>query len=218
MYYTYTNPFYVDNKNQVILFTVILAHTGSSSGVGSEKIVKAVTWNIAAINNNPFEYWITNDDESYNKIMKSVSEYIENPGHITCIHKHIYIHAYSICNITVHTYIHIYIQHQCIYIRTSWLWLYVCMYVWLYGCMVVCMYGCIYMYVCKYVCKYASYCPCFLLLRVAVPSVCLSVSVCFESRREGRGGAGGVHGGHVPRPGAGSAGPGGRRRLGRRRR
>eukprot|EP01035_Chromulina_nebulosa_P030834 gene30834-41019_t len=50
-----------------------------SSQVASEKIIKAVTWNIAAINNNPFEYWITNDDESYNQIMKSVSAYIENP-------------------------------------------------------------------------------------------------------------------------------------------
>lgn len=44
------------------------------------KYVKAVTWNIAAINNNPFEYWITNEDGAYNKIMKSVSAYIENPG------------------------------------------------------------------------------------------------------------------------------------------
>ena len=56
--------------------------TVGSSQVASEKIIKAVTWNIAAINNNPFEYCIKNDDESYNQIMKSVSAYIENPGFI----------------------------------------------------------------------------------------------------------------------------------------
>ena len=34
--------------------------------------VKALTWNIAAINNNPFEYWITADDPSYNQLMGKV--------------------------------------------------------------------------------------------------------------------------------------------------
>jgi len=42
--------------------------------------IKAITWNIAAINNNPFEYWITNEDPTYNDIMKHVSEFIESPG------------------------------------------------------------------------------------------------------------------------------------------
>jgi hypothetical protein len=44
------------------------------------KYLRAVTWNIAAINNNPFEYWITNSDPSYNRIMSSISGFIENPG------------------------------------------------------------------------------------------------------------------------------------------
>jgi hypothetical protein len=39
-----------------------------------------VTWNVAAINNNPFEYWITNEDPSYNQLMKNVSSFIEQPG------------------------------------------------------------------------------------------------------------------------------------------
>jgi hypothetical protein len=39
-----------------------------------------MTWNIAAINNNPFEYWITNKDPNYNKIMDDVSVFIDNPG------------------------------------------------------------------------------------------------------------------------------------------
>jgi hypothetical protein len=46
----------------------------------SSTTLKAITWNIAAINNNPFEYWITNADPIYNKMMKDVSQYIETPG------------------------------------------------------------------------------------------------------------------------------------------
>jgi hypothetical protein len=54
----------------------------------SGKIIKAATWNIAAINNNPFEYWITPttpdgkvvDDPVYNNLMIRISEYIDKPG------------------------------------------------------------------------------------------------------------------------------------------
>ena len=42
--------------------------------------VRAASWNIAAINNNPFEYWVTNPDPSYNTLMKSVQDFIENSG------------------------------------------------------------------------------------------------------------------------------------------
>ena len=42
--------------------------------------IRAVTWNIAAVNNNPFEYWITNEDPIYNNLMKKVSDFIQNPG------------------------------------------------------------------------------------------------------------------------------------------
>eukprot|EP00933_Yihiella_yeosuensis_P058153 TRINITY_DN5841_c0_g2_i1.p1 TRINITY_DN5841_c0_g2~~TRINITY_DN5841_c0_g2_i1.p1 ORF type:complete len:525 (+),score=120.70 TRINITY_DN5841_c0_g2_i1:35-1609(+) len=40
------------------------------------------TWNLAAINNNPFEYWITHSDAdgAYDELMKAVEELIENPG------------------------------------------------------------------------------------------------------------------------------------------
>lgn len=43
----------------------------------SSKIISATTWNIAAINNNPFEYWITNPDPNYNELMKKVSNVIQ---------------------------------------------------------------------------------------------------------------------------------------------
>jgi hypothetical protein len=44
------------------------------------KLLHAITWNIAAINNNPFEYWITNKDGNYNRLMSDVSAFIDNPG------------------------------------------------------------------------------------------------------------------------------------------
>lgn len=45
------------------------------------KHINAITWNVAAVNNNPFEYWITNDDPNYNRIMSNVSSFIDSPGH-----------------------------------------------------------------------------------------------------------------------------------------
>lgn len=33
------------------------------------KSLRVATWNIAAVNNNPFEYFVTHDDPAYNKLM-----------------------------------------------------------------------------------------------------------------------------------------------------
>ena len=39
------------------------------------------TWNIAAINNNPFEYWITYEgNPAYDQLMLNVEQFLENPG------------------------------------------------------------------------------------------------------------------------------------------
>ena len=38
-----------------------------------------VTWNIAAVNNNPFEYWMTHPSASYGDLMQGVEEFIESP-------------------------------------------------------------------------------------------------------------------------------------------
>ena len=39
------------------------------------------TWNVAAINNNPFEYWITiKDNPGYEELMVNVENFLENPG------------------------------------------------------------------------------------------------------------------------------------------
>jgi hypothetical protein len=37
--------------------------------------LRATTWNIAAVNNNPFEYWVTHPDKAYNKLMADVQVY-----------------------------------------------------------------------------------------------------------------------------------------------
>jgi len=47
----------------------------------SQSHIQIASWNIAAINNNPFEYWITYDEnENYEKIMSNVEEFLERPG------------------------------------------------------------------------------------------------------------------------------------------
>lgn len=39
------------------------------------------TWNVAAINNNPFEYWITiKDNPKYEELMVNVERFIDSPG------------------------------------------------------------------------------------------------------------------------------------------
>ena len=84
---------------QTFLSITYLGNTSRSRG-GSEqqmseqkmtaekctKCISALTWNIGAVNNNPFEYWLTNEDSNsnsnsnYNRIMTSVSNLIESPG------------------------------------------------------------------------------------------------------------------------------------------
>jgi hypothetical protein len=78
----------------VVLLTVFYRSSESSDGsvldsvratvmtttTPSRKVLSAATWNIAAINNNPFEYWITSQDPSYNSLMSNVSQLIVSPG------------------------------------------------------------------------------------------------------------------------------------------
>uniref|UniRef100_A0A7S0FVC0 Endonuclease/exonuclease/phosphatase domain-containing protein n=1 Tax=Pyrodinium bahamense TaxID=73915 RepID=A0A7S0FVC0_9DINO len=43
--------------------------------------LRCVTWNIAAINNNPFEYYVTLDDGmGYKELMEAVQDFIDAPG------------------------------------------------------------------------------------------------------------------------------------------
>ncbi|KAJ1638551.1 hypothetical protein T492DRAFT_944035 [Pavlovales sp. CCMP2436] len=62
----------------------VLVTLGLITGVPTARktdSLKLVSWNIAAINNNPFEYWITHDEAEYKKLMRDVQGCIDNPGH-----------------------------------------------------------------------------------------------------------------------------------------
>ena len=77
----------------VILFVLLIfalrerdgngnSFTSRLSSQETSNKIRTFTWNIAAINNNPFEYWITNDDPTYNEMMAKVSHYISDPNEI----------------------------------------------------------------------------------------------------------------------------------------
>ncbi|KAL7541784.1 hypothetical protein ACHAXR_011225 [Thalassiosira sp. AJA248-18] len=53
---------------------------GIAAMVASGRKLQIATWNIAAINNNPFEYWITyNENPGYEKLMSDVESFLESP-------------------------------------------------------------------------------------------------------------------------------------------
>ena len=71
----------------LLLYVGVGVVTGVSTDYGvssvrgsSANVLRVATWNIAAINNNPFEYWITHDDKAYNKLMSDVQAFVSEPG------------------------------------------------------------------------------------------------------------------------------------------
>lgn len=59
----------------------VQAEKGMSAMRTAARKLQISTWNIAAINNNPFEYWITYDSNpAYEKLMVDVESFLENPG------------------------------------------------------------------------------------------------------------------------------------------
>ena len=42
--------------------------------------LRVASWNLAAVNNNPFEYWLTLKDPAYKKLMEDLEAFIEEPG------------------------------------------------------------------------------------------------------------------------------------------
>ena len=44
------------------------------------KTLQLCTWNVAAINNNPLEYWTTYDHPDYKALMVAVEEMVESPA------------------------------------------------------------------------------------------------------------------------------------------
>mmetsp|Transcript_46544 Transcript_46544/g.131032 ORF Transcript_46544/g.131032 Transcript_46544/m.131032 type:complete len:621 (+) Transcript_46544:107-1969(+) len=57
------------------------AQTGLAMMKAAGRRLAITSWNIAAINNNPFEYWITyRENEEYEKLMINVEKFLEEPG------------------------------------------------------------------------------------------------------------------------------------------
>ena len=57
------------------------AKAGFSKMLASGRRLAVTTWNIAAINNNPFEYWITyKQNPDYEKLMINIEKFLEEPG------------------------------------------------------------------------------------------------------------------------------------------
>ena len=55
--------------------------SGLQAMKSASRTLSIATWNIAAINNNPFEYWITYDENpAYEKIMSDIEDFLERPG------------------------------------------------------------------------------------------------------------------------------------------
>jgi hypothetical protein len=49
--------------------------------ISAGRKLAVTTWNIAAINNNPFEYWITyKANPEYEKLMINIENFLEEPG------------------------------------------------------------------------------------------------------------------------------------------
>jgi|MDSW01.1.fsa_nt_gb hypothetical protein len=42
--------------------------------------LRVATWNVAAVNNNPFEYYVDHDDPAYFRMLRCVEELIDSPG------------------------------------------------------------------------------------------------------------------------------------------
>lgn len=66
--------------NQVTHNACANATMSSVERFADDGMLRVATWNVAAINNNPFEYVITHDDPAYNQLMLDVESLIDNPG------------------------------------------------------------------------------------------------------------------------------------------
>jgi hypothetical protein len=57
------------------------AKNGMTAMISAGRKLTVATWNIAAINNNPFEYWITyKENPKYEELMIKVEQFLESPG------------------------------------------------------------------------------------------------------------------------------------------
>lgn len=64
------------------IWSVLRPYGGPPPLSAPEGGLVVATWNIAAINNNPFEYWITHDDKLYEELMFGVEKFFDCPGEL----------------------------------------------------------------------------------------------------------------------------------------
>lgn len=68
----------------LVIFVIggALLYSRSSGGahLRHRNDLRVVTWNVAAVNNNPFEYWVTHNDAAYNRLMDDVQRFISDPA------------------------------------------------------------------------------------------------------------------------------------------
>jgi hypothetical protein len=70
-----------NSKSNVDPAVTAAASKGMISMRAAARKLHVTTWNIAAINNNPFEYWITYEgNQAYDDLMLNVEKFLENPG------------------------------------------------------------------------------------------------------------------------------------------
>jgi len=61
--------------------SVLTTTTAMTTSSPTKRHITVTTWNIAAINNNPFEYWITMEkNPAYEKLMIDIESFIDSPG------------------------------------------------------------------------------------------------------------------------------------------
>jgi len=80
------NPLHKDNEGRTILEFAQFANTQLPEELPAllssalPRRIKVLSWNIAAINLNPFEYWMTHPDPAYTKMMEDVEAVMMSPG------------------------------------------------------------------------------------------------------------------------------------------
>ncbi len=78
MFLLFANAFYFLFSTGGARHYLMTSSSAITSAAARAGTLQVTTWNVAAINNNPFEYWITYNDE-YEKLMIQIEQFINTP-------------------------------------------------------------------------------------------------------------------------------------------
>ena len=67
-------------NNQQFVLNLNIKDVAAHTEEGMNNKLRVATWNVAAINNNPFEYFVEHDDPAYFELLRRVEELIDAPG------------------------------------------------------------------------------------------------------------------------------------------